>query len=136
MQQATITWTEGEQFRATGPSGHTLTLDGDRQRNSGPSPMELLIMGLGACRGIDVVIILKMKRQNLKRLEIRVGGERASDPPTVWMKLKVHFTLTGKDLDPKAVAHAIELSRTKYCSVAATLSKTAEIEWSHSIEPV
>ena len=134
MQQATITWTEGEQFRATGPSGHTLTLDGDRQRNSGPGPMELLIMGLGACSGIDVVIILKKKRQNLKRLEVRVEGERASDPPTVWTKLKVHFTLTGTNLDPKAVAHAIELSRTKYCSVAATLSRTDEIEWSHSIE--
>ena len=134
MQQATITWTEGEQFRATGPSGHTLTLDGDRQRNSGPGPMELLIMGLGACSGIDVVIILKKKRQDLKRLEVRVEGERAPDPPTVWTKLKVHFTLAGQDLDPKAVAHAIELSRTKYCSVAATLSKTAAIEWSHNIE--
>ena len=134
MQQATITWTEGEQFRATGPSGHTLTLDGDRQRNSGPSPMELLIMGLGACSGVDVVIILKKKRQNLKRLEVRVEGERASEPPTVWTKLKVHFTLAGKDLDPKAVAHAIELSRTKYCSVAATLSKTATIDWTWTVE--
>ncbi len=134
MQQATITWTEGEQFRATGPSRHTLTLDGDRQRNSGPGPMELLIMGLGACSGIDVVIILKKKRQNLKRLEIRVEGERASDPPKIWTKLKVHFTLAGKDLDPKAVAHAIELSRAKYCSVAATLTKTATIDWTWTVE--
>ena len=93
-------------------------------------------VAVGECLScIDVVIILKKKRQNLKRLEIRVEGERAAEPPTVWTKLTVHFTLAGKDLDPKAVAHAIELSRTKYCSVAAMLNKTANIEWTWSVEP-
>ena len=134
MQQGTVTWTGGEQFRAVGPSGHALVLDGDRERNTGSGPMELLLLALGGCTGADVVSILKKKRQQLTALEMRVEGERAAEPPMVWTRLKVHYRLTGKGLDPSAVAHALELSRTKYCSVAATLTRTAAIEWSHTIE--
>lgn len=134
MLQGTVTWTSGEQFRAVGPSGHALLMDGDRERNTGPGPMELLLLALGGCTGADVVTILRKKRQPLTALEIRVEGERAPEPPTVWTHLKVHYRLVGKGLDPKAVEHAIELSRTKYCSVAATLGRTARIEWSHTIE--
>jgi putative redox protein len=133
MQQATVTWTDGEQFRAVGPSGHALLLDADRERNSGPGPMELLLVALGGCTGADVVSILKKKRQQLTALEMRVEGERAPEPPMVWTRLKVHYRLVGKSLDPRAVEHALELSRTKYCSVAATLARTASIEWSHTI---
>lgn len=134
MLQGTVTWTSGEQFRAVGPSGHGLVLDGDRERNTGPGPMELLLLALGGCSGSDVVTILRKKRQDLTGLEIRVEGERAPEPPMVWTHLKVHYRVVGRGLDPRAVAHAIELSRTKYCSVAATLARTAEIDWSHSIE--
>jgi len=134
MPQGTITWTGGEQFQAVGPSGHALVLDGDRERNTGPGPMELLLLALGGCTGADVVTILKKKRQQLTALEIRVEGERATEPPMVWTRLKVHYRLVGKLLDPRAVEHALELSRTKYCSVAATLARTAAIEWSHTIE--
>lgn len=134
MQQGTVTWTDGEQFRAVGPSGHTLVMDADRERNSGPGPMELLVLALGGCTGADVVSILKKKRQQLTALEMHVEGERATEPPMVWTRLKVHYRLVGKGLDPRAVEHALELSRTKYCSVAATLARTAQIEWSHVIE--
>lgn len=134
MPKATITWTDGEQFLALGPSGHALVLDADRERNTGPGPMEMLLLALGGCTGSDVVSILRKKRQDLRQLEIQVEGERAPQPPAVWTRLKVHTRLTGKHLDPVAVAHAIELSRTKYCSVAATLGARAEMEWTHSIE--
>ncbi len=134
MPQGTVTWTGGEQFRAVGPSGHTLLMDADRERNTGPGPMELLLLALGGCTGADVVSILKKKRQQLTALEMRVEGERATEPPMVWTRLKVHYRLAGKGLDPRAVEHALELSRTKYCSVAATLARTASIEWSHVIE--
>ena len=134
MQQGTVTWTGGEQFQAVGPSGHALVLDGDRERNTGSGPMELLLLALGGCTGADVVTILKKKRQQLTALEIRVEGERAAEPPMVWTRLKVHYRLVGKSLDPRAVEHALELSRTRYCSVAATLARTAPIEWSHAIE--
>lgn len=134
MQEGIIRWTEGEQFVAVGPSGHALVFDADRNRNTGPGPMELLLLALGACTGSDVVSILKKKRQPLAGLEVKVSGERAAEPPMVWTELQVHFRVIGKGLDPRAVEHAIELSRTKYCSVSATLSKTATIQWSHSIE--
>ena len=134
MQQGTVTWTGGEQFRAVGPSGHALVLDGDRERNTGSGPMELLLLALGGCTGADVVSILKKKRQQLTALEMHVEGERAAEPPMVWTRLKVHYRLAGKGLDPRAVEHALELSRTKYCSVAATLARTASIEWTHTIE--
>ena len=134
MQQGIIRWTEAEQFVAIGPSGHALVIDADRTRNSGPGPMELPLLGLGACTGSDVISILRKKRQQVTALEIKVEGERAADPPMVWTQLAVHYRIVGKGIDPRAVEHAIELSRTKYCSVSATLSKTATIQWSHSVE--
>lgn len=133
MEQATVTWTNGEQFVAAGPSGHTLVLDGDRERNSGSSPMELLLLALGGCTGVDVITILHKKRQQVTALEVQVKGERASEPPRVWTKLAVHYRLVGKDIDPGAVEHAIELSRTKYCGAAVTLGKFAEISWNYTI---
>lgn len=134
MQQGTVRWVAGEQFEATGPSGHKLLLDSDRESNRGPGPMELLLVALGACSATDVVEILKKKRQALEGLSIELSGERAAEPPRVWTKIKIHFRVTGKGIEPRAVEHAIELSRDKYCSVAAMLAKTAAIEWTHSIE--
>lgn len=133
MPSATVTWTGGEMFRAVGASGVPVVLDSDRQTNAGPGPMELLLVALGGCSGTDVVDILRKKRQQLTALQIRLEGERAEEPPRVWARIKIHFQVTGKGIDPRGVEHAIELSRTKYCSVAATLAHTAEIEWSHSI---
>lgn len=134
MQQASIRWTDGEQFIAVGPSGHGLVIDADRNRNSGPGPMELVLLALGACTGSDIISILRKKRQEVTALEVQVEGERAAEPPAVWTGLAVHYRVVGRGIDPRAVEHAIELSRTKYCSVSATLSKTANIRWSHSIE--
>lgn len=132
--QGSVTWLGNEQFLAVGPSGHALVMDADRERNTAPGPMELLLSALGGCTGADVITILRKKRQKVTGLTIRLEGERAPDPPTVWTRLKVHYRVVGRKLDPRAVEHAIELSRSKYCSVAATLSGTAKIDWSHSVE--
>ncbi len=134
MQQGTVRWVEGEQFEAIGPSGHKLLMDSDRESNRGPGPMELLLVVLGACSATDVVEILKKKRQALSGLVVELSGERAPDPPRVWTRIKIHFRATGKGIEPRALEHAIELSRDKYCSVAATLARTTVIDWSHSIE--
>ncbi|MFQ5663716.1 MAG: OsmC family protein [Terriglobia bacterium] len=134
MMQGSVTWVGNEQFLAVGPSGHALVMDADRERNTAPGPMELLLSALGGCTGADVITILRKKRQKVTGLTIRLEGERAPDPPTVWTRLKVHYRVVGRKLDPRAVEHAIELSRSKYCSVAATLSGTAKIDWSHSVE--
>lgn len=132
MQTASVKWIEGQKFVATGPSGHAITVDSDRETNSAPGPMELVLMALGACTATDIVIVLKKKRQKLEGLEVICSGERAAEPPTVWTKLEIVYRLKG-DLDEAAVKHAIELSEEKYCSVAAMLKKTAKISWRYEI---
>jgi len=80
------------------------------------------------------VVILAKKRQKLESLEVSVSGERAAEPPRVWVKLEIAYTLRGH-LDDKAVRDAIELSENKYCSVAATLRQTAPITFRYEILP-
>ena len=132
MQSASVKWIGEQKFSATSPSGHTVAVDSDRQTNSAPGPMELVLIALGACTATDVVAVLKKKRQTLGSLEVVCSGERAAQPPTVWTKLEIVYRLRG-DLDDAAVKHAIELSEEKYCSVAAMLKKTAKITWRYEI---
>jgi len=134
MQVSTVRWIGGEEFLAQMPSGHAVIFDADRKHNSAPGPMEMLLGALGACSSVDVVEILRKKRQKLESLEIEISGERASEPPSVWTKIEMIYKLTGM-LDEKAVRDAIELSQNKYCSVAATLRKTAEIAYQFHILP-
>lgn len=134
MQTAAIKWIGEEKFVATSPSGHAITIDSDRASNKAPGPMELVLMALGACTATDVVSILKKKRQKLEGLEVICSGERASEPPTVWIKLEILYRLRGS-LEEAAVKRAIELSEQKYCSVSAMLQKTATLTWRHEILP-
>jgi putative redox protein len=132
MQTASVKWIEGQKFLATSPSGHAMAVDSDRETNSAPGPMELVLMALGACTATDVVVVLKKKRQNLHALEVICSGERAAEPPAVWSKLEIVYRLHG-ELDESAVKHAIELSEEKYCSVSAMLKKTAKVSWRYEI---
>jgi putative redox protein len=132
MQTGSVKWAGEQRFAATSPSGHTIGLDSDRESNTGPGPMELVLMALGACTATDIVLILEKKRQKLEALEVICSGERAVEPPTVWIKLEVMYRLQGK-LDDAAVRHAIQLSEDKYCSVAAMLRKTATLSWHYEI---
>jgi putative redox protein len=134
MQTAKVQWIGAQKFVAVGPSGHSLAIDSDRTSNTGPGPMELLLMALGACTATDIIIILEKKRQRLDSLEVICSGERAADPPQVWTKLDILFRLRGK-LEESGVKKAIELSEEKYCSVSATLKKTAELTWRYEILP-
>ncbi len=138
MQTATIRWQQGERFEGATPSGHRLALDSDRKSNTGPGPMELLLVALGACTATDIVIILGKKRQELESLEVSVSGERAPEPPQVWTRLDVVFHVCGRNaeggpMDEKAVADAVRLSEEKYCSVAAMLRKTAALTMRYEI---
>jgi putative redox protein len=134
MQTAKVQWIGDQKFVAVGPSGHALAIDSDRTSNTGPGPMELLLLALGACTATDIVIILQKKRQKLQSLEVICSGERAPDPPQVWTKLEILFRLRGK-LEESGVQQAIQLSEEKYCSVSATLKKTATLSWRHEILP-
>jgi putative redox protein len=134
MQTGSVKWIGEEKFVATSPSGHALTIDSDRASNKAPGPMELVLLALGACTATDVAVILQKKRQKLESLEVICSGERAAEPPTVWIKLELLYRLRGQ-LDEAAVKHAIQLSEDKYCSVAAMLKKTATVSWRYEILP-
>lgn len=99
-------------------------------------PMQLVLMGLGGCSGIDVVKILKKSRQDVKTFHIELDAERAQDEiPAVFTKIHARYILTG-DLDPEKVRRAVDLSLEKYCSVARMLQKTATITYSFSVNGV
>jgi len=132
MQTATVEWIGKQQFVATSPSGHALVVDSDRDLNTAPGPMELVLMALGACTATDMVIVLEKKRQLPDAIEVICSGERAAEPPTVWVKLEILFRVRG-NVEEGAVKHAMKLSESKYCSVAATLQKTAKISWRYEI---
>ena len=134
MQTASVKWIGEERFVGTSPSGHTVAFDSDRESNLAPGPMEMVLLALGSCTATDMVIILRKKRQKLESLEVLCSGERAAEPPRVWVKLELCFRLRGR-VDRAAVDQALKLTREKYCSVAAMLEKTAEIGWRYELEP-
>ncbi len=134
MQTAKVRWIQDQKFVAQSPSGHSITIDSDRDSNTAPGPMELVLMALGACTATDVVIILQKKRQKFQSLEVVCSGERAKEPPTVWTNIELIYRIRG-EVDESAVRQAIELSEKKYCSVSAMLQKTAKIHWKLEILP-
>jgi putative redox protein len=127
MTNARATWIEKHRFNAVSDSGHSIVVDGDK--NTGNTPMELVLIGLCGCTGYDVVSILQKKREPFTSLEVRAEAERASDPPTVYTGIRVIYRVGGK-VSRKAVEDAVRLSKEKYCSVSAMLEKTAKISTS------
>lgn len=103
------------------------------EKNLLPTPMQLVMLAVGTCSAIDVVTILRKKKQNFSNYRIEVSGERRSQHPRSFSKIHIHHIITGKNLTEKSVADAIELSDKKYCSVAATLRPTVEISTSYEI---
>jgi len=101
--------------------------------NAGISPMELMLTALGGCTGMDVISILRKKKQDVTGFEIAVEGDRADEHPKVYTEIWVKYTITGSGIDPKAVERAIELSRDTYCGAAATLRHTATMHYDYEI---
>ena len=125
--KAVIQLTGDDLFTGKTPSNHEVSIDTDSTRHSAPSPMELILLALGSCTGVDVASILKKKRQDVTDYRIEVKGYRRDDHPRSYKRLEVHHIVTGRNISEHSVAQAIELSEKKYCSVAATLRPTAEI---------
>src|SRR6267142_5079544 len=82
-------------FVGVTPSGHAVTIDTDRARNSAPSPMELLLLALGSCTGVDVVSILRKKRESVTDYRVEVRGERREEYPRSYRRMEVHHIVTG-----------------------------------------
>lgn len=129
---ATVKWNSEMSFSTIVGSGGTLNFDADL----GPTPMEALLCSLAACSAMDVISILKKKRQEVISYELEVIGERpeAGTYPRPFLAIKIRHVFSGVNLDPVAVARAIELSEEKYCSVAATLRECPKITSEFELE--
>lgn len=124
---AKVSWDGGMHFTGAGSSNRfPVPLDhaaeGDRP-SAGASPMELVLIGLGGCTGMDVVSILGKMRQDVTAYEVRVHGDRAPEHPRLYTSIVVEHRVTGRDLDPDKVEKAVRLSEATYCSVSATLAR-------------
>jgi len=108
-------------FVARSGSGHSFVLD-DGRGDTGPRPAELIPMALAACTAMDVISILRKKRQEVTRYEVRAEGVQMDGHPNAFTRIDVVHVVEGPSIDVDAVRRAIELSATKYCSVGATLS--------------
>lgn len=131
--KAVIHFAGEDLFVGISPSGHAQVLDTNHERASAATPMELLLIALGSCTAVDVVSILRKKREQVTDYRVEVSGTRRDEYPRAYTRMLVRHILRGRNLSEKAVAQAIELSETKYCSVAATLRPGAEIVSSYEI---
>lgn len=130
--KARIKLVEGMTFAAESGSGHAVVVDAAPDiggRNLGARPMELVLMGTGACAAIDVMHILRKARQPVTDCEIEVEAQRAEKDPKVFTRIRMRFVVTGRQLDHAQVERAVKLSREKYCSATIMLGATAEIAY-------
>ncbi|MBL4666041.1 MAG: OsmC family protein [Sneathiella sp.] len=126
--KAQAKWVEGYRFIGKNEQGHGVIMDGSSgDQRLGASPMEMLLLGLAGCSGIDVVHILKKSRQDVEDCIVDVSAERADTEPKVFTDIHMTYTVTGKKLNMEKVKRAVDLSAEKYCSVSVMLGKAANI---------
>ncbi|MGM3162731.1 OsmC family protein [Dickeya undicola] len=130
--QARVKWVEGLTFLGESASGHQLLMDGNAG-DKAPSPMEMVLMAAGGCSAIDVVSILQKGRHDVADCEVRLTSERRAEAPRLFTAINLHFIVTGKGLNDKAVERAVSLSAEKYCSVALMLEKAVKVTHSHEV---
>lgn len=121
-------------FEAFGENGKSVHIDAATSlggTESGVRPMEMLLQALAGCASIDIISILRKQRQEISGFSAEVEGERESGKDAnLFRRIKVAFHVSG-NVDENHLKRAIALSMEKYCSVAKTLEKTAEITWSY-----
>jgi putative redox protein len=125
-----ISWIEGGRFLAESGTGHALPMHAKVMGDDvsvAPSPMEYVLLGTGGCSCVDVVHILGKGRHDVRDCVVELDAERASEDPKVFLRIHMHFVVTGRNLKREAVARAVELSAEKYCSASIMLAKTATI---------
>ena len=132
--EARVKWIEAERLSGSATSSHAIVVDAASEHKQGSSPLELLLISLCGCTASDVVSILKKKREPFTSLEVSAVGERATDYPKVFTKIALLYRVGGK-VSKKSVEDAVRLSKDKYCTVSAMLSKTAEITTAIALDP-
>jgi len=128
-----VNWNGAMTFVGRSGTNHSVVMDTSPEHGghgSAPSPMEMVLMGFAGCSGIDVVSILKKKRQTFDKFDMRISGERGDEHPRVFTTVKAEYIFTGTNLSQKHFEDAVRLSVEKYCSVAGMVAQTATIDWS------
>lgn len=131
--KATVKYAGDDFFIGTPPSGHAQVIDTRGDRRSAPTPIEMLLVAVAGCTAADVISILLKKRQDVTGYDVEIEGTRADEHPRKFVRFHINHIVRGRGVSDKAVADAVELSDTKYCSVAATVRPTAEITTSYEI---
>lgn len=131
--KAKVVWIENLQFLGVSPSGHSVVLDSPEGSNTAPSPMELILIALAGCTGMDVISILKKMKKEISKFEVSCEGERVENHPKIYKNINVNFYIEGNGIDEDSVKRAIELSKEKYCSVGIMLSKATQINYTFKI---
>lgn len=136
MIEAKLKWTDGIRFEGTSIFGHKIATDGTKEAGgseNGYKPTELVLFGLAGCTGVDVVKILGKMQQEVTGIEIEVKGSQPDQYPKPFNKIEINYIFTGKNLDEKKIAKAINLSEEKYCMVSQSLKGMAKITTSYKI---
>jgi putative redox protein len=126
--RAKVTWQQEQQYDGESDSGHHVTMDGDGAHKAGASPMELVLMALCGCTAVDVISILRKKREPLTSLTVSAVAERADEAPKVFTHIHLTYHVGG-GVTTKAAEDAVSLSKNKYCSVSKMLEKAATIDY-------
>ncbi len=121
-------WKHDNVFEGVAENGNTILFDADAAHTEGPSPMEAVLMALCGCTSVDVVSILKKKREPITGLRVSASAEQAPEPPRVFTHIKLTYAVSGK-VSRKAAEDAVALSKNKYCSVSLMLEKAATIKY-------
>jgi len=131
-----VSWAGNAAFIGESGSGHKVVMDGPAEgggRDLGPRPMEMLLLGTGACSSYDVISILKKSRQKVSACDVVISTERAESEPKVFTKIHIHFRITGTNVKENQVERAVSLSAEKYCSASIMLGTIAEITHDYEI---
>lgn len=129
---ATLQWTQGLQMAAQAENSPVLVMD-TPESGDGPSPMDMVLMGVAGCTAMDVISILKKKRSPVTDLWVEVTGERAEEHPKGYTQIQITFIIFGDNIRPADVERSIDLSVNRYCAAIATVN--ARIDHSYRIEP-
>ncbi len=135
--KAKVVFNQGLSFTGTADSGHKVEMDGPSAHggsDSAASPMELILIGLGGCTGMDAISILKKKKQPVEGFEMNIIGTRADEHPMRYIDVDIEFVVKGKGVDENAVKRAVDLSMEKYCSVKATLEQVSKVSFSYRLK--
>jgi putative redox protein len=128
--QGKARWVSDFKFAAWDSAGNSLVMDAGKAgggEGAGLRPIELPLIALCGCSGMDVIEILRKMRQDVRGFEVTVSADREEEDPQVYKGIRVEYSIEGKGIEREKVERAVKLTAEKYCSVGVMLAKTTDI---------